>query len=147
MSVVVGIDPGKDGAVCLLQNGSLGMLLSLTDVMPHEYPALFDTLRFWEIDGVFLEDVHASPQQGVVSAFTFGKGFGALLATCYDRYPKVTHLVRPSTWQAALGCMSQGNKETLFQRAKKEFPGAEFSSKHADAMLISLYGFKHLKYN
>lgn len=147
---IIGIDPGKHGAINLLQNGSLGLLTSLEGIKPQDLPLLFTGpgLGSWPVDGVFIEDVHASPQQGVVSAFTFGKGFGMLLAACYMAFPAdKVHLVRPATWQAALGCMAGGDKGKLFERAKQEFPGAKFKKEHADAVLISLYGFKHLQHN
>lgn len=154
-SFVIGIDPGKYGAISLMRNGALLQVLSLEDTRPDHLPRIFSELRDLcggqQFGTVYIENVHASPQMGVTSAFTFGKGFGALLGAAYAYFTASVILVPPATWQAALGCMSQGDKSKLFEFAKKSYPiefkNGAFKKDQADSVLIALYGSNVSKWN
>lgn len=102
------------------------------------------------MDLIGMEKVHASPQQGVVSAFTFGEWFGALSQAVRQTEAK-SMLIKPSEWQAALGIQSRGDKRVLTEQAKSMFP-VLFSQKmfdrdSADAVLIAVYTYNFLRYN
>lgn len=149
--ISIGIDPGKKGAIAVVQKESLLLVQSLENTPVTTLRGVFNGLvmRFPEAR-VFIEDVHASPQMGVTSAFTFGKGFGVLVAYTLSFFGEVT-LVRPQVWQGALGCLSSGDKGSLLTFAKQKFPeehkqGA-FLKDQADAVLIALYGATVLKHN
>ena len=148
---LIGIDPGKSGAIAVVDS-NLGTLLDVfsftdQDEMEIVHWLATEELRYVE---VFIEDVHSSPQQGVASAFTFGRGYGLLLGALYAGGATVRK-VRPAEWQSALGCLSGGDKKIPFERAKKLYPTnyarKEFNKSSADAVLIAHYGYKFMKHN
>lgn len=83
--MIIGIDPGLQGAVAILSDADL--------VSVHDMPtkkvgkkkkidgsALKELIK--DADHVCLEDVGSRPGQGIVSAFTFGEGFGLIKGVC-----------------------------------------------------------------
>jgi crossover junction endodeoxyribonuclease RuvC len=79
------------------------------------------------------------PKQGVTSAFTFGKGYGALLmALTAAGIPFET--VTPQRWQKALGCLSKGDKNVTKRKAQQLWPHITWTHNTADAALIAEYG-------
>lgn len=147
---IIGIDPGKDGAVAFINGdyGRLDAVHSLRGLKTAELARSLTLNRYYV--SAFVEDVHSSPQQGVVSAFTFGKGYGVILGALYVQGVNVK-LIRPVEWQGALGCLSEGNKKSLFEFAKSLYPteyaGGMFKAAQADAVLIAHYGMKFMQYN
>ena len=68
----------------------------------------------------YLEAVSSSPQMGVVSAFSFGRGYGNLeMALTAAGIP--FERVRPQVWQKALGCMTKGDKNVSKRKAQELF--------------------------
>ena len=100
----------------------------------------------WEwIDGrpgimhAYIEAVHAMPKQGVSSTFKFGVGYGGLLmALVAARIPFTS--VRPQKWQAAMGCLTHGDKNITKRKAQELFPNIKVTHAIADALLIAEYG-------
>lgn len=112
-----------------------------------------DTLKdLWELiqsiehsDGGFrnckayMEQVSSSPQMGVVSAFSFGNGYGHLeMALTAAGIP--FERVRPQAWQKAMGCMSKGDKNVTKRKAQELHPQLKVTHATADALLIATYG-------
>jgi len=109
MSLTIGVDPGLNGALALLD--SYGELIELDD-MPRIGKAvsvglladIFDThdtnngILASEPVICVIEDVHSSPQMGVTSAFSFGRSKGVVegvAAGCNMRLVYVT----PGKWK------------------------------------------------
>lgn len=134
----LGLDPGVGGGIAILEEDG-----TIVDVcrMPQNETDLCNVLRpFAGTDArATLERVSASPQMGVVSAFTFGVGFGRLkmaltaAAIPYD-------LVHPLVWQKALGCRTHGDKNISKARAQELFPRLVVNHAIADALLLAYYG-------
>jgi Holliday junction resolvasome RuvABC endonuclease subunit len=85
-----------------------------------------------------LERVWSSPQMGVVSAFSFGRNYGALrvaMTACRIPFDEVL----PQRWQKALGCLSRGDKNATKRRAQDLFPSAHVTHAIADALLLAEY--------
>lgn len=106
MSVTVGVDPGKSGAIALLD--SYGQLVTIYD-MPVTgnivSAQLLAGLDFWGLDDfgtVVIEDVHAMPKQGVSSSFSFGRSLGAVEGVFAGAGRPITY-VSPAKWKRALG--------------------------------------------
>lgn len=141
--MILGIDPGKNGASCLMTDKyGIIRVKSFTGLSPEEIVATIN--RDWQFANMaFIEDVHASPQMGVTSAFSFGKNFGVILGALYSN-PYRVKKVRPTTWQGALGCMSGGNKTIPFDYAKRHFPNEYnnkvFNKSSCEAVLLAYYG-------
>lgn len=142
----IGIDPGVSGGLAILD--VTGEVLHLTK-MPATERDLYDWLRAnvsIRTIGVgpghvfaVLERVGASPQMGVVSAFSFGRGYGLLLGmlTALD---VPFDQVSPSRWQAMMQCQTAGDKNVSKRRAQQLFPKISVTHAIADALLLAEYG-------
>lgn len=149
--IYVGIDPGLSGGIAAVSD--LGVPL-LHAKMPATDADLLALLRAnwggWGGSEVALQQmrgrwrccvelVHSSPQMGVRSAFTFGRGFGAILmALAAVKLPY--DLVSPAKWQTAMQCRSKGDKNVTKRRAQQLFPDVTITHAIADALLIAEYG-------
>src|SRR4029077_8958327 len=119
MKYVLGIDPGLGGAAAILDDE--GVLTALTDlpIMRADKLAWIDgnVFQSWLIEHAqfmpleaFVERVSSSPQQGVASAFTFGVGFGSILAIIQARHIPL-HLVTPGKWKRELNLAGKDKKQ------------------------------------
>ena len=107
--IIIGIDPGISGAVCILTNGKI------TEI--YEMPTMIDgkknkkqvngaeitNIINKEIENeknvkVVIEHVSAMPGQGVTSMFNFGQSFGVLKGICAALKLPV-HFIRPVKWK------------------------------------------------
>jgi crossover junction endodeoxyribonuclease RuvC len=143
---IIGIDPGKNGAIAWIENGK-----PCVEKMPETLQDLWELFESIGLElrcpiesrtviiKAYLEQVHSSPQMGVKSSFTFGQGFGHLeMALTAAGIP--FERVRPQAWQKALGCMSGGDKNVTKRRAQELFPSLTITHATADALLIAEYG-------
>lgn len=159
MTVTVGIDPGIDGAIAAVQDGT--RLLYLCD-MPTitenrggkdkrsvngaaVATAIGDIIAACPHEDIHvcIEHVSSSPQMGVTSAFSFGHSFGIMEGVVQaKRLP--LHRVRPALWKKAMKYTS--DKETIRADMIRMFPGAELHLKrHADraeAIALAIYLYK-----
>lgn len=92
-----------------------------------------------------LEAVHSFPGQGVVSSFTFGRGYGFLRA-CFISNGIEIQDVQPRTWQKAMRVVTRGRTEskTNFKNRMKSMaqelhPELKVTLATADAILICHY--------
>ncbi len=146
MERIVGIDPGKSGAIAVICFGIL------TEVIPfkkdiNKCRGCIAPDNFCGLTTYFVEKVTASPQMGVVSAFTFGRWAEAIETSLW--HAKVDyHMVRPQKWQMGIGCYSGGDKQKLYEHAQKLFPeqykNKMFNKSSADAVLIAYYGYRFM---
>jgi crossover junction endodeoxyribonuclease RuvC len=138
---ILGIDPGANGAIAWITNGK-----PCVEKMPDTLQDLWELLRDIAVEGqcvAYLEQVHSSPQMGVVSSFTFGNGFGRLeMALTAAGIP--FERVRPQVWQKVMGCMTKGDKNVSKRRSQELFPQIKVTHAIADALLIASYGAKQL---
>lgn len=162
--VTIGIDPGVTGAIALVDvSGARPRVLDLRD-MPVTMTtksngrvrrrvdpaalilALRDMTKGRKRGAVtaYVEDVHASPGMGVVSAFTFGHTAGvieAALAAC----GVTVQLCSPSSWKRALAVpadkaasMARAT-ELLGEDAAAHWP-RKMDHNRAEAACLALYG-------
>jgi crossover junction endodeoxyribonuclease RuvC len=143
---IIGIDAGKNGGIAWITDGK-----ACVEKMPDTLQDLWDLIRDItnhprsSLDGrkykAYLESVSSSPQMGVVSSFSFGRGYGNLeMALTAAGIP--FERVRPQVWQKALGCMTKGNKNVSKSKAQELFPDRKVTHATADALLIAYYGTK-----
>ena len=148
MTYLLGIDPGKHGAIAILAADHT--LIDCIDMPDATGAALGAHLRQivsdWqplEITAAWVEQVHAMPKQGVSSTFTFGMGYGAILGALGALGIPVHH-VTPQHWKRTQRVTK--DKASSRQRATELWP--EQSSwfrlvKHdgrAEAALIARHG-------
>ena len=141
MQTVIGIDPGVNGGIAWIAGGK-----ACVEKMPDTLHDLWGLIA--DIAGEFgveyracIEQVSSSPQMGVVSAFSFGRGYGNLeMALTAAGVP--FERVRPQVWQKSLGCLTKGDKNVTKRKAQEMFPGIKVTHATADALLIAAYGTK-----
>lgn len=157
--VIIGIDPGNSGALCVLRKGRLLSVLDIPNMtikrsgknrtVINEH-LLVDEIRhiirehmnpLGDIYAV-VEEVGAMPKDGPVQAFSFGKAYGTILGLlAYARIPVIT--VRPNTWKNRLKL--RDGKDGSRQRATEIWPSmsSRFSRKQdndrAEAALIAYW--------
>jgi len=145
---IIGVDPGKHGAYARIENGRLCRVVPFKgDITICRKIAMKEVYIPSEMN-FFVERVTASPQMGVVSAFTFGRWAEAIDTALYISQSDV-HMVRPNIWQNAIGVFSGGDKKILYEHAKKLFPEAYekkmFNKETSDAVLIAYYGWRYME--
>ena len=153
--VVLGIDPGVNGAVAVLtEYGS-----SVVDIptfwvkkgkgrrQVYDLPAFRSLLATHDptmVENVIVEDVHAMPGQGVTSMFSMGYGVGVIhgLLTALNL---PFELVTPQRWKKEVlaGFVSK-DKKAAHVMAGRLFPhidlGRRSDQGRAEALLIAEYG-------
>jgi hypothetical protein len=150
MKTIIGIDPGKNGAIAWITDGK-----PCVEKMPETLQDLWDLICDIKSAAggspqerlsaaiyspkAYIEQVHSSPQMGVTSAFSFGLGFGRLeMALTAASIP--FERVSPQKWQKALGCRTGGDKNVSKRKAQELFPAMKCTHAISDALLIAEYG-------
>lgn len=138
-TVCLGVDPGANGAIALIRGRKILDVFRLKDKTGLEIKNWLRHQRtlYSDIRGA-IEQVSSSPQMGVVSAFTFGKGYGHLIGML-DAFEIPYEFVRPQKWQKALGCLSKGDKNVTKAAAHRTWPNYKATHADADALLIALW--------
>lgn len=146
---VVGIDPGKEGAVCVVSNDPVTVdLVLLKDFM--DKPRRFrDFIDFHKPNHVYLEKAQSMPAQGVSSVFTYGTGFGQIIGWL-EMLEVPYMLVSPHIWTKEMhkGCTGKDGKAKSQMAVRALFPDEDLSAEGAkkihpgymDARLIAEYG-------
>jgi crossover junction endodeoxyribonuclease RuvC len=145
---VIGIDPGKSGAVVRIGKGSFDVRRDFKDLQSIAL-AIADLAR--GCDYGIIENVHAMPGQGVVSMFTFGKATGVAFGALFLALAKTSPLleVAPLKWQNFFRSEMGVDKSVAFHSpsiATKLFPSyaqpylqREKDHNTADAILLATY--------
>ena len=152
--IIIGIDPGISGAVCILTNGKI------TEI--YEMPTMIDgkknkkqvngaeitNIINKEIENeknvkVVIEHVSAMPGQGVTSMFNFGQSFGVLKGICAALKLPV-HFIRPVKWKKHFNLINS-EKDANRTKVIEAFPyisskiSKKKDSNKADAILIARF--------
>lgn len=157
---ILGIDPGFSGGIALVH---ITGKLEWAEALPTICKTFGDKNRV-ELDiksiaeffifldpipspKVFIENVTASPQMGVTSAFRFGEGFGVLVGILAAYKFEVTR-VHPSAWKPAMNLSAK--KQDSLLMASKLWPKFDHIWKLkkndglAEAALIAEFGRRSL---
>ena len=144
---IIGIDPGANGGIAWIDYNGKACVEKMPDSLQDLWELICDITNYprSSIDGrsykAYIEQVSSSPQMGVVSAFSFGRGYGNLeMALTAAGIP--FERIRPQVWQKALGCMTKGDKNVSKRKAQELFPSLKITHATADALLIAYYGTK-----
>jgi hypothetical protein len=149
---LVGIDPGKTGAISLFVDGFPTSVVDMPlGVLGIDGAEVFRILRLWEADEAFVEVTHAMPKNGSKAAFSQGDSNGALrTAVGIARIPMTWAL--PRAWQSHAGLTTSvrmtdiERKRRSRMRAIELFPGMADElarvkdHNRADALLIGRFG-------
>ena len=147
--VFIGIDPGKSGGFGLIKIED-GIEFSYAYKFPKQLADLPSMLLSHipnklslENVHVTVEHVHAFPNQGSVSTFSFGQNLGqweGVLAAC-ELEPVY---VGPRTWMSEfikLGLEKKDRKRQLYGKAQELFPNIKITFNISDALLLTKYSY------
>lgn len=150
----VGIDPGATGAIAWIDSTGTPVIHDMPTMGERKVihaPKLNDILHEAEEAAggagihVLLEHAQPMPGQGVVSVFSYGRGFGTVEGVLYA-YSIPHTLVRPADWKRRAGLGA--SKSDAIARAIQVCPAASWLltlKKHhgrAEALLIAIFGAK-----
>lgn len=94
--IVIGIDVGAKGALCLIQNKKIEYLIPFKTIK--SYIPLLTRMKNNENISIYVEQVHSMPRQGVKSMFSFGQRLGEIIG-CLEALELKYELVLPQQWQ------------------------------------------------
>ena len=153
--IICGIDPGLSGGIAFYQN--INYKLYAEKVPTYTLKTKNKTKRFldlWQVmtilndhdpDHVFIEKQQAMPNQGLVSTFATGLGYGAYLGLLVALGYSYTE-VQARVWKKDLNCTS--DKDQSRDMATKLMPqGQQYWTKKnqdgvAEASLIAYWGLR-----
>ncbi len=156
--MIIGIDPGRSGAVCVMN--TKGQIV-LTYTMPDSIGGLVEELRLYsytsrdlydEIHHVYLEKAQAMPKNWAVGMFNYGVGFGEILGMLAAL--KIPHtLIHPRTWTKVMhqGTKAGKPKERSLEAVRRLYPGYSLLASDKckkphegiiDAILIAAFGLR-----
>ena len=154
--LIIGIDPGIKGAICILKNGKILDIFDMP-IMPVgkknksqvNASQIYNEIQKAIINEdkkdirVVIEQVSAMPGQGVTSMFNFGQSFGILKGICSAMNLSM-YFVRPVKWKKHFNLINS-SKDASRTKAIEIFPyfSTNLSKKKdankADAILIASY--------
>lgn len=154
--IVVGVDPGKTGAIAAVAGERLLWIMDMPTAAGQIAPALlgqlYDPAHYgpwhlsrepWAAAPVAIEHVHSMPKQGLASTFAFGRSYGVMLGWFTARGHRITH-VAPTTWKTTFH-LNGKDKDAARLLALELWPQQAqlFARKldigRADAALIALH--------
>ena len=146
--MIIGIDPGANGAMALVNEKGLAGLFPVPKVGKDLDLVAWGKLWGGHLpfaDHVWIEFVHAMPGQGVTSMFNFGKSYGFALGLIAAAGVPFS-FVRPEAWKRAVGIPAGAEKGASRLRASQLFPESVDRWARvkddglAEAALIAYYG-------
>lgn len=154
MTRILGVDPGISGACALIDTTE--WTIEIRD-MPREVglvnrnavspTGVVRLIGDYKPDFTFCEDVWSSPQQGVASAFSFGRSLGIILGATASH--SMLTMVKPTLWKNVTSTPKDKNQAR--RRAQQLFPCAYDlfvrvkDDGRAESALLAFYGLLSLK--
>ena len=152
--LIIGIDPGINGAICFFQNGEVKDVLEMPTMAEGKKNKrqingaqvtniIKERLRENEEVLVVVEHVNAMPGQGVTSMFNFGQSFGVIKGICSALSIPI-YFVRPAKWKKQFNLIKT-NKDASRTKVIEIYPqisgklSRKKDSNKADAILIARY--------
>lgn len=153
---VLGIDPGMSGGMALLGDEGLIEVWKMP-ATESDVGQLIQEIAFSASPAITLiEKVHSMPEQGNVSAFTFGRGVGLIIGCLISNHMRHEE-IDPQKWQKILDIPPRAKKpkkpkegvvyppeeshtefkNRLKSKAQTLFPGVKVILANADALLIA----------
>ena len=154
--LIIGIDPGINGAICFFKNGEVKEILDIPNMAEGKKnkrqingPQIYNEIskRIINIPKkevvVVIEQVSAMPGQGVTSMFNFGQSFGVIKGICSAMQLSM-HFVRPAKWKKYFNLIKT-EKDASRTKVIEIFPyissqlSRKKDSNKADAILIASF--------
>lgn len=151
---ILGVDPGKSGAIALLDSETKKLEYSKYPLLPNDeidHKALYELVTQYNPDWIFMEKVHSVYGSSAKSNFSFGKSVGITETICF-LIQKPVEMVTPKKWQNVVwsGIIKvKDAKKNSLTAVKSIFPSYNFLATErsrvphdglVDAALIAYYG-------
>lgn len=151
MSVYIGVDPGKKGAMAIMGYSNTTGERYMMKIIPFDPQEYIKTLKQFNGATVCIEQVHSLPHEGVKSVWSFGQTYGWLLGVL-DAVGLSYQTVSPNLWKKDFSLLRTEKKQSI-EVCKRLFPGIELKrtdrcrnddDNMADAALICEYARRHM---
>ena len=151
MSIYIGVDPGKKGAMAIMGYSNTTGERYMMKIIPFDPQEYIKTLKQFNGATVCIEQVHSLPREGVKSVWSFGQTYGWLLGVL-DAVGLSYQTVPPHLWKKDCS-LSRTEKKHSIEVCKRLFPGIELKrtdrcrnddDNMADAALICEYARRHM---
>ncbi|HHP0467283.1 TPA: hypothetical protein ACRZZI_004944 [Vibrio harveyi] len=122
--IAVGIDPGKKGALVRITDVTQEAFIMPLIGKEIDSFAISQWLKEQRPDIVYMEKVGARPNQGVVSMFNFGDGYGkvkGVLETLAIPYKLIT----PQQWKKVILAGTAKDKDAAISYVSRKYPDLE----------------------
>lgn len=150
MTTSISIDPGRLGAISFWDNLTVTNIINI----PYKNYKTIGTIPdykqlaeiFADVDLVIIENIGASPTDGIASASKFTKEFGIIVGA--SAVAKRTEFVRPSVWKSGVGIVRKPKKAAipkallLHPEAEEFLVGQKNIVDRADSLLIGHFWLK-----
>ncbi len=149
MSIYLGIDPGKKGAIAAIEGNRVRSVLRTTPHLvkgkAYRYHEMARVLRAvaetGKVGACTIEQGGAMPRQGVTSMVSIGLGLGLWIGVAVTLGLSL-EMPRPNVWKKAMGVTKDKGSSILM--AERLFPdwSAKFKADEAiaEALLLAEYG-------
>jgi len=151
---ICGIDPGSNGAICVLDQTD-STYIAFCDLNKSTTYDIAIWLFNQKVTYIWIEDVHSLYGMSAKSNFIFGKNLG-MVTTVSEIISKgdssKIRTVTPKIWQKHIGVTSKGKhiKKNVADIAKKLYPNVDIHGKRgglldgrSDACMVAYYGLTH----
>ena len=151
MSIYIGIDPGKKGAMAIMGYSNTTGERYMMKIIPFDPQEYIKALKQFNGATVCIEQVHSLPHEGVKSVWSFGQTYGWLLGVL-DAVGLSYQTVSPNLWKKDFSLLRTEKKQSI-EVCKRLFPGIELKrtdrcrnddDNMADAALICEYARRHM---
>jgi len=162
--LIIGIDPGINGAICFFENGKVLDVIDMPTMAEgkknkkqvnghqifNEISSRIESYSYSNVK-VVVEQVSAMPGQGVTSMFNFGQSFGVIKGICAAMQLPI-FFVRPAKWKKHFELINT-QKDASRTKAIEMFPkissilSKKKDSNKADAILIASFYENIIKNN
>ena len=151
---ICGIDPGSNGAICVLDRTD-STYIAFCDLKKSTTYNVAIWLFDQKVTYIWIEDIHSLYGMSAKSNFNFGKNLG-VVTTISEIISKGDNskirTVTPKIWQQYIGVTEKGKhiKKNVADIAKKLYPNVEIHGKRgglldgrSDACMVAYYGLTH----
>ena len=138
----IGIDPGKSGAITMIEDECVETIQCpdrTIDMALAFYSMLGDEPNNVKL---LMEKVWARPNNATRAAFTYGVNYGQWLGIAAAAEIHM-YTVLPAKWMSSIGCKKgmeyTDRKKWLKEKAKELYPDCKVTLYNADSILIAHY--------
>ena len=145
---VIGIDPGKKGAMAIIESTPDG--IGHVKIIPFEPSDYISALKRYSGATVCIEQVQSLPREGVKSVWSFGQTYGWLLGVM-DALGVSYQAVPPNKWKREYSLLRAEKKQSI-EVCKRLFPNVSLKrtdrcktddDNMADSLLLCEYARRH----